>query len=132
MATTFVLSAGILLGIFMVLLRLSGHAGPSAVMVVLLVELVMMAPLGLRDLGSLAAVSRPLFCVAALVGGAGLVLLSMGLGRAKEVEIGTLIVIMIVAQLAAPAVWDAYQNGIQVGKVIGVLLGIMSVVLVMR
>ncbi len=121
----FSLIAGACFGIWPLLINRSGIDGFASAAVFSLVVLLVVAPVAITtgQLQSMNTTWSLLFIVAAgLCGGLGILFFNTMLAKVSKEEVGITFILMIMIQLAVPAIWHMISSGEYTPKrIIGVL-----------
>lgn len=124
--------SGICFGIWPLLMNRSGLSGNLSTFAFALTVTVCVLPFTLGNLGDIAH-SRWLFVLAAgILGAIGLIFFNGMLSKATPKDVGTLFVLMVVVQVAVPAIYKVVLSGITLEKGIGFALAAIAAVLLMR
>ena len=125
--------AGILFGIWPLFLNRSGLTGNLGTFVFATIVLLCVFPFAASTLRDIAN-SQWIWAVGAGIFGAlGLLVFNSKVAKATPQTIGTFIVLMIVAQIAVPAIYQAIMTGgLPFSKIAGFILAAVAAVLLLK
>lgn len=125
--------AGVLFGIWPLLMNRSGLNGNVSSAVFSLACLAGTLPFALWSMGnSLATANWPIIAVAGVLGALGLLFFNGMLAKATSEKVGTLIVLAIVAQISIPALYQVVTNGgLTVSRGIGFAAAVLAAFLLL-
>lgn len=125
--------AGILFGIWPLLMNRSGLSGNLSTVVFASVVLVCVFVVSLGRLHNITVSSLPWAIGAGIVGAIALLVFNSMLAKATPQAVGTFIVLMIVAQITIPATYQAILNGgLPVSKIAGFVLAAVAAILLLK
>lgn len=121
---------GIVFGVWPLLMNKSGLAGSTATATIAFLVLLLVLPVGIYD-GLVFTGSRWWFAIlAGCFAAAGMLMFNSMLAKATHDSVGRLFVIMLVFQIAVPAIYHAYANGgLTIKSSAGFLTAIVTVFL---
>ncbi len=114
--------AGIGFGVWPILMNRSGLNGNMMAAVYGIVCLTFIMPFALRQgmiVNQLAGANWWMIIPAGVIGTAGLLSFNGGLAKATPQTVGTFFVMMILVQIATPAIYHIMKNGITTYKLVG-------------
>jgi hypothetical protein len=121
--------AGIGFGIWPILMNLSGLRGNLMSAVYGIACLVFILPFALRDgvtTAQLAGANWWAIVPAAMIGTIGLLSFNAGLAKSTPQTVGTFFVMMILVQIATPAIYHVVRNGLSTYKLIGFMFAVVA------
>ncbi|MFA5773149.1 MAG: hypothetical protein WC908_00555 [Candidatus Paceibacterota bacterium] len=122
--------AGMLFGIWPLLMNRSGLSGSVASFVFAFVVLICVFLFSLTQPMEISSAHWIFAISAGVIGAIGLLLFNGVIAKATVQNVGLLFVIMLIAQTAIPAVYQSIMaGGISFQKILGFLLAIVSIVL---
>lgn len=123
---------GICFGIWPLMMNRSGLSGtPASVIFIGTSMLFVLTVAALtRSFDFSGNVHWPIAIGASILGGIGLLSLNAGLAAISPQMVGKLIIVMILVQIAIPAVYDMYMNtGIELKTVLGIVFAVVAAAL---
>lgn len=118
------LLAGVLFGLWPLLMNRSGLSGSVSAAVFSGTAVIVILPFALHglDTSKLAQANWTYALLGGLVGAIGVLFFNGGLAKATPQTVGTFFVLMMMAQIAVPAINEIIQNGVSTTKMIGLML----------
>ena len=125
--------SGILFGIWPLLMNRSGLSGNLSTVVFATVVLVCVFIVSFGSLQNITVSSLPWAIGAGIVGAIALLVFNSMLSKATPQAVGTFIVLMIVAQIIIPAIYQAILNGgLPATKIVGFVFAAIAAVLLLK
>ena len=105
------ITAGVLFGMWPLIMNKSGLSGNTSTVLFTAVILVIVVPVGMYTGFTLSGSKWWFAVIAACAGALGLLIFNTGLSKAAPEEVGKLFVILTVVQVAIPACYHVYLSG---------------------
>lgn len=122
--------AGLFFGVWPLFMNKSGLKGSISSAAFCMVALMTIVPFALSDIGVLRNTRWLMLVVAGIFGGIGLLFFNGMLSKATPEKVGTLFIIMLVAQMIPPAIYQIVKDGgVTISKGLGFLAGIIAIFL---
>jgi hypothetical protein len=125
--------AGILFGIWPLFLNRSGLTGNLGTFVFATIVLLCVFPFAASSLRDIASAQWIWAVCAGIFGAVGLLAFNSMVAKATPQAVGTFIVLMIIAQIAVPAIYQAIMTGgLPFSKIAGFVLAAVAAVLLLK
>jgi hypothetical protein len=125
--------AGVLFGIWPLFLNRSGLTGNLGTFVFATIVLLCVFPFAASSLQDIASAHWIWAVCAGIFGALGLLAFNSMVAKATPQTVGTFIVLMIVAQIAVPAIYQAIMTGgLPFSKIVGFVLAAVAAVLLLK
>lgn len=125
--------AGILFGIWPLFLNRSGLTGNLGTFVFATIVLLCVFPFAANSLQDIASARWIWAVCAGIFGALGLLAFNSMVAKATPQAVGTFIVLMIIAQIAVPAIYQAIMTGgLPFSKIAGFVLAAVAAVLLLK
>ncbi len=122
--------AGVFFGIWPLLMNRSGLSGNMSATVFTIFALITVFPLAMYEgFGSLRTAIPFFYITAGITAGVGLIAFNSMLSGATPKQLGSLFLVSMMAQIAVPAIYHMFLNGVEMKKVIGIMLAVCASVL---
>ncbi len=120
---------GICWGIWPLIMNKSGLGGNASSLFFIGIMLVVVYPFTIGNIGNTAGVNWWFVVIASILGGVGTLLFNGMLAKSTAANVGLLIVITFVLEIAISAVYKAYIDGLTLKQGIGFVCAIASAIL---
>lgn len=125
--------AGLFFGVWPLLMNRSGLRGNISSAAFCLVALIVIAPFALKSIDGFPTANWIAVIGAGLFGGFGLLFFGDMLAKATPEKVGSLFIIMLVFQMATPAIYQVIQDGgLTISKGLGFITAVATVLLLSK
>jgi len=126
-------AAGILFGIWPLLMNRSGLSGNLGTFVFAAAVLLCVFPFAVSSLQSIGTANWIWAVAAGILGAIGLIAFNTVLSKTTPQTVGTFFVLMIVVQTVVPAIYQAIMNGgLPFSKIVGFVFAAVAAVLLLK
>lgn len=121
--------AGISWGIWPLLASQSGLSGNARALVLTAIALVFTVPFAMKDGFGNLQVGRTSLVIAGILMATGMLLFNRMLAKADKNQVASLFIIMLMAQIAVPALFQVFSGNMTSKQIIGIIAAIIAGIL---
>lgn len=125
-------AAGALFSVWPIIMSKSGLSGMASTAAFIVMSMIIIVPAALSNgvtLQSLADAKVRYVLVAAIIASGGLILMNRSLGAADPKQIGSLLLVMILAQVVVPSLYQIWVGAVNAKLVGGILAAVVAIFL---
>lgn len=128
------LVAGVLFSIWPIIMSKSGLSGMASTAVFIVMSMTIIVPAAMSNgvtLQSVAGAKGVYALIAAAIASVGLILMNRSLGAADPQQIGSLLLVMVLAQVAVPALYQIWVGALTMKLVGGIVAAVVAIILLL-
>ncbi len=122
--------AGLFFGAWPLLMNRSGLSGYLSAFVFAALALMTVTPFAFsQGFSGLKSSSPFLYLGAGMAGGVGVIIFNSVLSQASYKDVGSLFLVMIMAQITVPSIYNMVENGVEPKKLAGIAAAVIATIL---
>ena len=125
--------AGIFFGVWPLIMNKSGLTGNTSSMFFSGMVFLFITPFAVGNIGNISDVKWSFVVVSGIISAIGLLCFNSMLSKASSQSVGMLVILMILAQMSVPAIYQVVQQGsISLNKGLGFVFAIIAAILLTK